>query len=70
MYISPKAAHFEFQGNGCTPTDFLQHRWQIARRVEQDFPDLVHATKEDVEALLDREIRPNLPEGATLIFNP
>lgn len=69
MYLSQKAAHFEFQGGGCKPTDFLQHRWQIARRVEQDFPNLLHATKEDVEALLDKEIRPKLQEGITLIFH-
>lgn len=70
MYISPKAAHFEFQGKGCTPTNFTRQRWLIAQRVEQDFPDLLRVSRKEVEALLDKEIRPKLPEGLTLIFHP
>lgn len=73
MWISPKAINFEFKGNNCTATDFLQHRWQIAMRIEKDFPDLSRLTESgiaQIEAILDSEIRPNLPEGVELIFKP
>tara|TARA_R110000772_G_scaffold268565_2_gene396230 strand:+ start:12007 stop:12228 length:222 start_codon:yes stop_codon:yes gene_type:complete len=73
MWISPKAVNFEFEGLGCKPTDFLQYRWQLAARIERDFPDLARVTEKDIvriEGILDDEVRPKLAKGITLIFKP